>query len=63
MNSKIQERLVVQAFEDKGIYVSVDKITQKIAVHLPDDQSVVIDQSSDLGHIFGCDLEKTKQGL
>ena len=36
MNSKIRERLVVQAFEDNGIYVSVDKITQKIAVHLPD---------------------------
>ena len=63
MNNKIRERLGAPAFEYKGIYVSVDKITQKITIHLPDDQSVFIIQSSDLSHIFGCDLEQNQTGV
>ena len=39
-------------------YVSVDKITQKIAIHLPADQSAIIIQSTDLSLIFGSDLEQ-----
>ena len=58
MNNKIREGLGAQAIEYNGRYVSLDKSTQKIAVHLPDDQSVFMIQSSDLSHIFGCDLEK-----
>ena len=39
MNNKIRERLGAQVFEYNGIYVSVDKITQNVAVHLPENQS------------------------
>ena len=56
-NNKHRERLGAQAFAYNGIYVSVDKITQKVAVYLSENQSVFIIQSSDLNHIFGCDLE------
>ena len=52
MNNKNPERLGAQAFENNGFYVSVDKITQKVAVHLPENQSVFIIQSSDLSHII-----------
>ena len=38
MNNKTWERLCAQAFKYNGIYVSVDKITQKVAVHLPENQ-------------------------
>ena len=31
MNNKIRKRLVAQAFECNGIYVSLDKVTQKIS--------------------------------
>ena len=48
MNSKIRERLGAQAFEYNGIYLSVDKITQKIAVHLPEIKLVFMIQSSGL---------------
>ena len=48
----------LQKYENNGIYVSVDKITQKIATHLREDQSVFKIQSADLSHIFGCDLEQ-----
>ena len=34
MNNKIRERLGAEVFKYNGIYVSVDKITQKSAVHL-----------------------------
>ena len=63
MNNKIRERLGIQVFEYNGIYVSVDKITQKVAVHLPESQSVFIIQSADLSHIFGCDLEQNQTGV
>ena len=62
MNKKIRERLGAQAFEYNGIYVSVDKITQKVAVYLPENQSVFFIQSSDLSHTFGCDLEQSQTG-
>ena len=45
MNNKIRERLSAHAFEYNGTYVSVDKITQKVAVHLPENQSVFVIQS------------------
>ena len=55
MNNKIREILVAQAFEYKEIYVSVGKITQNVAVHLTEIQSVFIIQKSDMTHIFSCD--------
>ena len=63
MIKKIRERLGAQVFEYNGTYVSVDKITQKVAVHLPENQSVFITQSADLSHIFGCDLEQNQTGV
>ena len=63
MNNKIREHLGAQVFEYNGIYVSDDKITQKVAVHLPENQSVFIIQSVDLSHIFGCDLEQNQTGV
>ena len=63
MSNKIRERLGAQAFEYNRIYVSVDKITQKVAVHLPESQSVFIIQSSDLSNIFGCDLEQNQTAV
>ena len=63
MNNKIRERPGAQVFEYNGIYVSVDKITQKVAVHLPESQSVFIIQSADLSHIFGCDSEQNQTGV
>ena len=62
-NNKIRERLGAQVFKYNGIYVSVDKIKQKVAVHLPENQSVFIIQSADLSHIFGCDLEQNQTGV
>ena len=60
VNNTKRERLGAQVFDYNGIYVSVDKITLKIAVHLPENQSGFIIQSSDLCHIFGCDLEQNQ---
>ena len=42
MNNKNRERLGAQSFEYNGVYLSVDKTTQKVAVHLPEKQSVFI---------------------
>ena len=33
MNDKAQKRICAQKYEYNGIYVSVDKITQKVAIH------------------------------
>ena len=63
MNNKIRERLGAKAFEYNGVYVSVDKITQRVAVHLLENQSVFIIQSSGLSHTFGCDLEQNQTGV
>ena len=63
LRNKNRVRIGAQAFESKGIYESVDKITQKIAVHLPLDQTVFMIQISDLKHIFGCDLEQNQTRL
>ena len=52
MNNQNRERLGAEAFEYKGLYVSVDKVKQKIAAHIPGDQSVFIIQSSDLSQII-----------
>ena len=40
--------------------MSVDKIIQKIVIHLAEDQSVFIIQSADLSHNFGCNLEQNQ---
>ena len=63
MNDKVRKRIGAQKYEYNGIYVSVDKITQKIAIYLTEDQSVFIVQSADLSHIFGCDLEQNHTGV
>ena len=58
MNDKVRKRIGAQKNYYDWIYITVDKITQKIAIHYPEDQSVFIIQSADLSHIFGCDLEQ-----
>ena len=63
VNDKVRKRMGVQKYECNGIYVSVEKITQKNAIHLPEDQSVFIIQSADLNQIFGCDLEQNQTGV
>ena len=63
MNDKVRKRISAQRNEYNGIYVSVEKITQKIAILLLEDQSVIIIQSADLSHIFGCDLEQNQTGV
>ena len=60
MNDNARKRIGAQKYEYNGIYVSVDKITQKTAIHVPEDQSVFIIQSADLSHIIGCDSEKNQ---
>ena len=50
-------------YEYNGVYVSVDKTTQKIAIPSPEDQSVLTIQSGELNHIFGCDLEQNQTGV
>ena len=62
MYSKIRERLGAQAFQYNGMYVSVNKITRKIAVHPFEDQSV-FNTSSDLNHFLSCDLEQNQTGV
>ena len=63
MNDKVQKRIGAQKYEYNEIYVSVDKKTQKTAIHLPEDQSVFIIQSADLSQIFGCDIEPNQTGV
>ena len=38
----------------------LDNITQKIAIHLPEHQSLFIIQIANLSHICGCDLEQNQ---
>ena len=45
------------------ISVSVYKITQKVAVHLPENQSVFVIESFDLSHIFGFGSEQNQAGV
>ena len=63
MKKKVQKRIGAQKYEYNGIYVSVDKLTQKVDIHLPEDQSVFIIQSADLSHVFGCYLEQNQTGV
>ena len=63
MNDKVRIRICAQKNKYNGIYASVDKITQKIAIPLPENQSMLIIQSGDLSHIFGCDLEQNQTGV
>ena len=55
MNDKVRKCIGAQKYVNNGIYVSVYNITQKNAIHLPEDQSVFIIQSADLSHVFGGD--------
>ena len=48
MNDKVRKRIGAQKYENNGIYVSVDNITQKNTIPLPEDQSVFIIQSAEL---------------
>ena len=52
INNKSRSHLGAQAFENNGIFVAEDEITQKFAVQLPENQSVFIIQSSDLRPLF-----------
>ena len=45
MNEIVQRRIGAQKHEYNGTDGSVDKITQKIAINLPEDQSVFLIQS------------------
>ena len=63
MNNKMRECLGDQVFDYNGIHVSVEKLTQKVVVHLPENQSVFIIQRSDSNHIFGIDLEQNQTGV
>ena len=53
MNDKVRKRIVAQKDESNGIYESVDKVTKKIAIHLPEDQSVFIILAIHFGDIVG----------
>ena len=57
MNDNVQKRIGAQKYEYNGIYVPVGK---KNSIHLPEDQSMFIIQSADLGHIFDCELEQNQ---
>ena len=61
MNDKVQKRIGAQNNEFNGIYVSIDKIRQKIDIHLSEDQLVFINQSADISQIFGCGSEKNRR--
>ena len=50
---RLENVYVHKKYEYNRIYVSVDKITQKIVIQLPEDHSVFMNQSVDLSHIFG----------
>ena len=63
MSNKTRGCLGAQVFDYNGIYASVYNITQKVAVRLPENQSVFILQSSDLSSILGCDLEQNQTGI
>ena len=63
LNDKTPKRIGAQKYKYNGIYVSVDKITHKIAIHLPEIQSVFIIQKTDVSHIFGCEFEQNQTGV
>ena len=63
MNDKVRKRIGAQKYEYNGMYVSVDKITQKNANQKPEDQPVYRIQSADLSHIFGSDTTNIRQEL
>ena len=63
MNDKVPKRIGAQKYEYNGMYVSVDKITQKVAIQIPEDQPVFINQSADLSHIFGSNRTNIRQEL
>ena len=58
VNNKLRKGIGAQKYENNGTQVSIDKITQNISISLSEEHSVSIIQSSDLRHMFGCDLEK-----
>ena len=52
MIDKVRKGICAQKHENNGNYVSVDETTQKIAIHLPEDQSVLMIESADLSNFF-----------
>ena len=52
MNDEVRKRIGTQKHDYNGFHVSVVKITQKIAIKLPEYQSVFLIQSTDLSHIL-----------
>ena len=47
MNDKVRKRICARTYEHNGVYLSLDKITQKVAIHLLEDQSPFITQKAD----------------
>ena len=62
MNDKVRKRIGTQKLHYNGNYVLLDEIAQKNDIQLLEDQSVLITQSADLTHIFGCGLEQNQTG-
>ena len=52
MNRKIQER---EKYEKTSIKLHVNKITQRISLSLPNQNSLLVIFSADLCHVFGCE--------
>ena len=52
MDKKIQER---EKFEKTPIKLYVNKITQRISLSLPNQNSLLVIFSADLCHVFGCE--------
>ena len=52
MNKKVQER---EKYEKTPIRLHVNKITQRISLSLPNENSLLVIFSTDLCHVFGCE--------
>ena len=63
MNEKVQKPIGAQKIKYNENCVSVNKITQIIAIHLSEDQSVFMIQSAGLSHFFGGDLQQIQTGV
>ena len=52
LTEKIQER---EKYEKRPIKLHVNKITQRISLSLPNQNSLLVIFSADLCHVFGCE--------